>query len=404
MTAKTDSRERIFTELIESAEFSDADRAVLSDVVARIEPQLPATLDSLEQFLRTTPRLLAAFGAGDDVDERAGLVAWVTRFLEGRFDLEYFESRALRYRRFVQSDVDQRVVITTMSRIRLALHSALHWTLQGAGWTSEPSDERARLHFPLDKICDIELGIIIDVSRERYEGQIKTAERLATIGQVAASIGHDLRNPLAVIQTSVHMLSRRIRDDARSARHLSRIGDQITLCTVIISDLLELARNRAPERVPTFMPDLVREAGKSVPRARGVTVALDIDEGLPPAQVDPGQVRQLIVNLVLNAVQAVGAEGHVWVRLRGDDDVVRVVIEDDGPGLTEETRKRLFEPMFTTRVRGTGLGLVLCRKVVEAHGGVIAAENRPEGGARFQVTLPRDPPETPDAGQEAAAL
>ena len=96
MTAKTDSRERIFTELIESAEFSDADRAVLSDVVARIEPQLPATLDSLEQFLRTTPRLLAAFGAGDDVDERAGLVAWVTRFLEGRFDLEYFESRARR--------------------------------------------------------------------------------------------------------------------------------------------------------------------------------------------------------------------------------------------------------------------------------------------------------------------
>ncbi len=397
MNAKAESRGRIFSELIESVEYTDADRAVVREIAALVETRTGETLDELEQQLGFTPRLQATFGALDEGDTRDNLAAWLARFLTGAFDLDYFEARSLRYRRFVQSDVDLRALFTAMSRVRLALHGAVHFALHRAGW-AEPSKARTRLHSAIEKLCDIELGIIINTSRDRYEDQVKSAERLATIGQVAASIGHDLRNPLAVIQTSAHMLSRRIKDDPRSARHLNRIGDQITLCTVIISDLLELARNRAPERVPTFMPDLVREAGKSVPRARGVSVDLDIDERVPPAHVDPGQVRQLVVNLVLNAVQAVGAEGRVWARLRGDEREVSIVVEDNGPGLPEETRKRLFEPMFTTRVRGTGLGLVLCRKVVEAHGGTIAAENRAEGGARFLVTLPRLPSEDEERG------
>jgi signal transduction histidine kinase len=294
-----------------------------------------------------------------------------------------------------------------MSRVRRTLHGALHWGLHAAGWSADPSDARTRLHTVLDKVCDIELAIIAETSRERCANQLQRTEQLATIGQVAASIGHDLRNPLAVIQTSVHMLSRRLNDDPRSERHLKRISEQITLCTVIIADLLELARNRPPDRVPTFMPDLVREAANSVPKARGVTVALDIDDRIEAISVDAGQVRQLVVNLVLNAIQAVGAEGGVGVKLREDDDAsgggALLTVEDSGAGFPEETLRRLFQPMFTTRVGGTGLGLVLCRKVVEAHDGRIHAENRAEGGARFQVSLPRDAPASDSGAREVVS-
>jgi two-component system sensor histidine kinase HydH len=233
--------------------------------------------------------------------------------------------------------------------------------------------------------------IMLEAYREAYISRVKESERLATIGQVAASIGHELRNPLAVMQTSVHMLSRRLPMDERNVKHLRRVDEQILLCNAIIADLLELARDRPAERQPTDLADVVREAALSVPRPPALSLDLDIPGAMPPVAVDPGQFRQLVVNLVLNAVQASEAKGGgVELRLFSEDYDLLLTVEDRGQGLSTEVLARLFEPLFTTRSTGTGLGLALCHRIVEKHGGTISAVNRPGGGATFSVRVPRN--------------
>jgi signal transduction histidine kinase len=198
------------------------------------------------------------------------------------------------------------------------------------------------------------------------------------------------------MQTSVHMLSRRMPADERNVKHLRRVDEQIVLCNTIISDLLELARDRPPELRPTDVAEVVREAALSVPRSSEVTLALDIAEALPPVAVDPGQFRQLVVNLVLNAVQASeAAGGRIELRLASDERDLLLTVEDRGQGLSKDVLSRLFEPLFTTRSTGTGLGLALCRRVVEKHRGTISANNREGGGASFIVRVPLNAEQQP---------
>ncbi|MCA9692573.1 MAG: histidine kinase [Myxococcales bacterium] len=373
-----DSREQGPAGEIGGVTVTPGEAAVLSEVAARLRERVPDLGDRLARIFDALPEVAPVFvGEADGV--AGGVAAWLSGLLRDASDPSYHERRVRLVRRHVRRAREQRSMFSALSRIRSELHRAA----QEAGCS--PADE---VLAALDRACDVELSIMLDVYRERYVTQVKSAERLAAIGQIAASIGHDLRNPLAVIQTSAHMLARRTSGEPRLARHLTKITDQITLCTVIIADLLELARNRPPELHPTFLPELVREAANSVPRPAGVAVSFELAPDQPAAAVDAGQLRQLVVNLVLNAVQAVGTAGAVTVRLGARDGVHELTIEDDGPGLPSDAVERLFEPMFTTRSAGTGLGLMLCRRIVDSHHGKITAENREEGGARFRVVLP----------------
>jgi signal transduction histidine kinase len=130
-------------------------------------------------------------------------------------------------------------------------------------------------------------------------------------------------------------------------------------------------------------------AAGAVKRPPGVTVALDGLAELPPVEGDPVQLRQVCVNLVENAVHAASPEGEVRVRGRAAADAVEVSVEDTGPGVDPATRRRLFEPLITTKDRGIGLGLALVKRIAERHGGTIEYSDRPEGGACFTLRLPR---------------
>ena len=185
-----------------------------------------------------------------------------------------------------------------------------------------------------------------------------------------------------------HLLARRLPDEERTTRHLRRLDDQITLCNEIISDLLELARDRAPERRPTDLAAVVEEAALSVPRPPEVTLTLQIDAALPTVAVDPGQFRQLVINLVLNATQAIEGAGRIELRLEVEDRDLVLAVQDTGSGISAEAEARLFEPLFTTRSTGTGLGLALCRRITEKHSGSISAANHADGGASFVVRVP----------------
>lgn len=361
--------------------FSPADSASLRALGPVLAPHFGRIVDRFYEAIDRTPGAASVFTGGRaQIERQKGMLrGWLEGLFAGPYDAAYYERRARIGRTHVRIGLDQQYMFGAMNLIREGLHAALR----------EVGNDEAAGHAAIDRLCDIELAIMLETYRDAYVARVKDAERLATIGQVAASIGHELRNPLAVMQTSVHQLQRRVPEDERTARHLRRVGEQISLCNQIISDLLELARDRPIERHSVDVAAVIREAAASVPRPEGVALVLDLEEALPLAALDRGQVRQLVVNLVLNAFQAVGPAGSVTVGLAASSEELQLRVDDSGPGLSPEVQRRLFEPLFTTRANGTGLGLALCRRIVEKHGGTISAANRAGGGASFRATFPR---------------
>ncbi len=170
-------------------------------------------------------------------------------------------------------------------------------------------------------------------------------------------------------------------------KHLDRIGDQVRLSNQIISGLLDMVRDRPLPRESFPMAALLDKAAEAVPRPPGVTLEIDAAEGLT-VRGDPVQLGQAVVNLLLNAVQAAAPEGAVRLVSRADAGGVAVDVEDDGPGVPEAVRGRLFEPLITTKEHGNGLGLALVKRVAERHGGTVLHEPRAGGGTRFTLRLP----------------
>ncbi len=214
-------------------------------------------------------------------------------------------------------------------------------------------------------------------------------ERLAAAGQLSTGVAHELRNPLAVIATSVFILRDNVPDTPVTARHLKRITEQLQVANEILEDLLAAVRDRPIEKASVALGAVVREAVARVPRAQ-TAVHLALDAELPPVEGDARRLAQVVINLVSNAVQALAASPApaVTVTLSRDGAEAVLTVDDNGPGLAPEVLPRLFDPLFSTRPDGTGLGLALSRRIAEAHGGTLTASNLDAGGARFTLRVP----------------
>lgn len=223
------------------------------------------------------------------------------------------------------------------------------------------------------------------------EDRLLRVERLASAGQLSAGVAHELRNPLAVIETSLFILNERVGGDERTQRQLRRIGEQVAVATAIVNDMLETVRNRPITRAPVDLASIARDALGRVPRPSNITVALDLAPGVAVVEGDARRLTQVAVNLLSNAVQSLSETTVEAPRLalsvarEGDEATLSVV--DNGAGIPVDALPRLFDPLFSTRPEGTGLGLALSRRIVEAHGGVLTASNVATGGARFTLRL-----------------
>jgi signal transduction histidine kinase len=203
-----------------------------------------------------------------------------------------------------------------------------------------------------------------------------------------ASIGHELRNPLGVLESSLFMVRERAPDDPKLRRHLDRMGEQIAHSNKIISDFLDLIRERPRRRAKTAVAALVEAAVASIRWPDGVRRTVEVADGLPAIDADPDQARQVLTNLLTNAIDAAGEAGEVRLVARAGNADVTFVVADSGPGIAVEVRNRLFEPLVTTKRSGTGLGLAVCRRLAEANGGSIEVVPGPLAGAAFEVRLP----------------
>lgn len=210
------------------------------------------------------------------------------------------------------------------------------------------------------------------------------------LGQLSSSIGHELRNPLGVMLNAVYFLEMTLRDAPPKAReYLRLVREQIRLSERIVSDLLDSARTRPPQRAALSVHDVVSECSQRVPVPASIRMERDMPPDLPALYADPDQLGQILVNLFTNAVQAMdGREGTLTVRARQYDSRVRIEVQDTGDGVPEEHRDKIFEPLFTTKARGIGLGLSVSRSLAQANSGDLSVANHSGGGAVFRLDLP----------------
>jgi signal transduction histidine kinase len=230
--------------------------------------------------------------------------------------------------------------------------------------------------------------------------QLVAAERLATVGKMAAHVTHEIRNPLSSIALNLELLEEQLgelrenretaasRSEAEAEAHalLKAIGREVERLSGLSQQYLAFARQRPLELEPEDVGTIAREGADFVRREleqHGIELTLDIAEELPTVLADEGQLRQALLNLLRNAREAMPKGGHIAVRVRGSDDGVALIVEDDGPGIDPALRQHLFEPFFTTKSHGTGLGLAITQQIAKAHGGTIDCESvtNEEGGA-----------------------
>jgi len=226
-----------------------------------------------------------------------------------------------------------------------------------------------------------------ELAKVREELVRKT--RLAAVGQVSASIAHDLRNPLGAVRNAAYYLKRRVpEDDPELPEFLQIIDDEVANADRIISTLLELTRARPVDKQTVELCLLVDDAFGRIEDADGVRCRISTSPDPFPIQADPVQFRQLLVNLGKNAVQAMEGEGEFFVEAwrNGGSDVI--VVRDMGPGIRRDLLEELFEPLVTTKAKGTGLGLTICRQIIERHGGTIEPIRDEQRGAAFRISLP----------------
>jgi signal transduction histidine kinase len=224
---------------------------------------------------------------------------------------------------------------------------------------------------------------------EGAQVQLVRQERLAAVGQLASSVGHELRNPLGVIMNVLYLIEAGTNgpDGERTRRHVATARREVSAATSIVSDLLDFATGRAPISAPVEVSELVAEALSVVPAPNGITV-LDLCEPSSVIQADRDQIRQVILNLISNAYDAMAGGGVLTIAASPVADGVRITVTDTGMGMDEQTRDSIFAPFFTRKARGIGLGLAVTKRIVESHNGTIAVESAPAEGSTFTLTLP----------------
>jgi hypothetical protein len=238
------------------------------------------------------------------------------------------------------------------------------------------------------------LIIFDDVTeRDELERRLVQADKLSSVGLLAAGVAHEVNTPLAVISTYAQMLAKQVSGDDQKSRLLDKIAKQTFRASEIVNSLLNFSRTS-----PTAFDeiDLNRVVAESLTLIRhqmeksGIGVQLDLDEQLPAMKGNSGKLQQVFLNLFLNARDAMGPQGTLTVRTYAKGEAVGVDVTDTGHGISPENLSRIFDPFFTTKGvrKGTGLGLSVTYGIVREHGGAIEVESQPGEGTRFHLEFP----------------
>ena len=241
----------------------------------------------------------------------------------------------------------------------------------------------------------------------RAQAETMRGEKLASVGLLASGVAHELNNPLTGILTFSHLMRQKLPDKSEDAEDMDLVIRETKRCAAIIKRLLDFAREKLPEKKFTDLNQVIDDTVRIVEKPahlRDIEITVDLDRTLPPIWIDADQIKQVVMNMVVNAQHAVEEKGTITITTRRAQDprapaaeakpMVAISIVDTGCGIPEKNLKRIFDPFFTSKDvgKGTGLGLSVSHGIVEAHGGLIDVQSKVGEGSTFTVYLPLTPP------------
>jgi len=226
--------------------------------------------------------------------------------------------------------------------------------------------------------------------------QLIRSEKLAAIGQLASGVGHELRNPLGAIKNAGFYIRRRISNtdlpntEPRVMEFLNIIDEEVNSANKVITDLLGFSRVGKPTVAPANIAGIIEDALRYTPIPENVALTKEINNNLPMVMVDGDQIKQVFLNIILNALQAMPEGGRLDIKASDKGKCVEVEFVDTGSGIPDSVKKKIFDPLFTTKAKGVGLGLSVCKTIIEHHEGDIKVESKEGEGTTFTLSLPTE--------------
>ncbi len=389
--------ESLFDRMKRYVAFDDDDAARLRALGKALEPALDDVVEAFYQRITEDP--VAATVLRESRTPLAQFKRTLRSWLAGLFVGPYDQAHAQRVSKIghahVRARLPQQYMITAMNVVRTQLIEALRRL-------KRPGSAQAALS--LNKILDLHLAVMLDAYRQDYAQQVREAERqrlehhleevshLANVGELAASLAHEIKNPLAGISGAIQVIATALEPDDPRREIISEILSQIDRLDRTARDLLIYARPKPPSLASKNLGKVIQRTVKFLrqePTLGEIPIRCQGLEHDLAARIDEPQIEQVISNLVLNAAQACEQNGDVSILLSDDHDYVCIEIADTGQGMTRDALKRAFEPFFTTKAKGTGLGLAICKRIIDAHEGQITLDSVEGKGTQVRIRLPK---------------
>jgi signal transduction histidine kinase len=366
--------------------FDESDAARLRALHPTLAPHFPAIAKRFYEAILASPGARSVLTGPDQIARlHVTLEDWMSTGLLGPYDDRFYDKRSRIGRRHVQIGLQHQYMFTAMNVVRTAY--------------AEIVTDREAIQ-SLNKLLDVELAIMVRhyqldsedklVARERR----LQAERMTAMQTMTAGIAHEVRNPLNAAKLQLELLERRIRKsdvDRRLVEPCELAQKEIERLTHLLNDFLAFARppdlNVQDHDVAAIIRQVVElERGTAQQHSAHLELVSAPDKLI--AHVDAPKIHQLVLNLVRNAIEAVPAGGHVTVELASNEQTLTILVHDDGPGMPREVSDRIYEPFFSTKEGGTGLGMSIVHSLVAQHGGSVELDTSPRG-TRFTITIPR---------------
>jgi len=228
---------------------------------------------------------------------------------------------------------------------------------------------------------------------QELKNQLIQSEKMASLGQLAAGVAHEINNPLTGVMTSGHLLLRRFKDDDPNREDIEIIVNETTRCSKIVQGLLDFSRQTSPQMAYADIPQLINETlliMENQFRIKDIKVIKDLKENTPEVMLDVNQIQQVFINILLNSIEAMSEGGTIRVASECDQKYTYITFQDNGYGIPEKIIGKIFDPFFTTKSgkKGTGLGLSVSYGIIERHNGTIEVKSKLKEGATFTIKLP----------------
>lgn len=373
--------------------WGEEDAGRVRGLLPLLEGHLPGLVEDFYAEIARHPDAHRVFTGGPaQVDRLKGsLLGWLRDLLTGPYDREYVARRWRVGARHVEIGLDQVYTNVALSRLRDGLVRHL-----GESWAGDRDGLVAAIR-SLNKLLDLDLAKMEDAYQSEYVARLQDSQRLASLGQIAGGIAHEIRNPLNVIKSSLYYLkTARAPSPEKRAQHMERIERNAVLAERVITTLTNFARMPVPELKPFDLGSGIVQSLADSPVPEGIEVEVDCPGDLPRALADPEQVRIALDNLIRNACDAMPSGGRLTLRARARGEGVDLEVIDTGVGIEPADLGRITEPLFSTKARGLGLGLALVRMILGKNGGGLHVSSQPGRGSTFTVRLAAAPRGVPN--------